>query len=75
MAKVSRIDAFRAITESVSKNDTKTANQIYGIVSKSIAQDRKNNEYSDYIELTQKQKKFFKGDLSKFLKEDNEVRI
>jgi len=55
MAKVSRIDAFKAITESVSKNDTKTA-----------------NAYTEFIELTTKQKKIFKGDLSKFLNEGNE---
>ena len=72
MAKVSRIDAFKAITESVSKNDTKTANAIFILVSKSIAQDRKNNEYTEFIELTTKQKKIFKGDLSKFLNESNE---
>lgn len=70
MARVSRIDAFRAVTEAIDSNDIKTANAIFNMASQSIEKDRKRNEYSIYIELNSKQKKLFNGKYSKYIQED-----
>ncbi len=67
MAKIAKTDAFKAVTEAISSNDIKTANAIFAIVSKSIENDRKSNNISEYIELTSKQKKYFNGKYNKFL--------
>lgn len=71
MIKISRVNAFNAMTEAVSNNDMKTANAIYNIVLKSIDNDRKENRITEYIELSAKQKKFFTGKYSDCILENN----
>lgn len=49
--KITKIDAFSAITEAMDSNDIFSANEMLKIVSNSIFNDKKNRHYSSYIEL------------------------
>ncbi len=49
--KITKIDAFSAITEAMDSNDVPSANEMLKIVSKSISEDKKNRHSSSYIEL------------------------
>ena len=71
MAKITRLNVFRAISFALTNDDETTANAFFAIVSQSISKDRKDNAIGDYIELTSKQKKYFKGEYAQFLSEDN----
>lgn len=71
MAKITRLNVFRAISLALKKDDVKSANAFFAIVSQSISSNRKDNAISDYIELTSKQKKLFKGDYEQFISVDN----
>lgn len=68
MSRLLRREGFLAITEAMNNNDTQKANDIFAILSQSIEDDRKNNSFSEYIELSEKQKKIFKGSYEKFIK-------
>lgn len=70
MAKITRLNVFRAISLALKNNDEKTANIFFTIVSKSISPSRKDNDISDYIELTQKQRKYFKGEYEQYIIDD-----
>lgn len=63
IAKITRLNVFRAITLALKNEDGETANIFFSIVSKSISPNRKDNAIQDYIELTPKQKKYFRGSL------------
>lgn len=61
MIKISRLDAFSEIIKATENNETNKANQMMAIVAKSIENDKKNNTFSEYIELrTKKEKNLFK---------------
>jgi len=70
MAKITRLNIFRAISLALKNGDEKTANEFFAIVSQSISTDRKDNAIYDYIELTSKQRKCFKGDYEQYILED-----
>ena len=70
MAKISRRNGFLAITEAIDNNDEATANAIFSILSQSIQKDRDNNSFTEYIELTTKQTKLFKGKYEQYLSEE-----
>lgn len=67
MAKISRRNGFLAVTEAIENNDEDTANAIFSILSQSIQKDRDNNSFTEYIELSTKQEKIFKGKYEKFI--------
>ena len=70
VAKLSKRNGFLAITEAIENNDEATANAIFSILSQSIQKDRDNNSFTEYIELSPKQAKLFKGKYEQYLSED-----
>ena len=70
MAKITRLDVFRAISLALKKEDVKTANAFFAIVSQSISSNRKDNAIDDYIELNSKQRKLFKDDYAQYITEE-----
>lgn len=63
MAKILKMDAFEAVVESINNDKYEIANAIMGIISRSQEQDRRNNIFSDYIELNNKNEEmYFKVD-------------
>jgi len=70
MAKITRLNVFRAIALALKNNDEETANIFFTIVSQSISTDGKDNKIGDYIDLTPKQKKCFRGEYVEFLSDE-----
>lgn len=71
MAKIKRLNVFRAISLALKKDDIKSANAFFAIVSQSISSNKKGNSISDYIELTSKQRRLFKDDYEQFISIDD----
>lgn len=62
MSKVSRMEAFVEITKAMDNNNIEKANEMFQIVAESIATDKKNDTFSEYIELKNKrQEMLFKN--------------
>ena len=51
MCKISRTEAFFEVTKAIDSGNIKKAKKIFKIIVKSIAKDRENNTFSEYIKL------------------------
>ena len=70
MAKITRLNVFKAISVALKNDDIKSANVFFTIVSQSITKDKKDNAIYDYIELTPKQRNYFKGEYEQYIFEE-----
>lgn len=62
MYKIARIDAFYEITKAIKTGDIDKANAMFKVVTDSIASDKDNNTFSEYIKLKgKKQELLFKN--------------
>lgn len=61
MYKISRVIALSEIMEKIEKNNYEDANKMIAIVTKSIKNDKKHNQYSSYISLNKKEAMLFEN--------------
>ena len=65
MISINKIDAFSLVIEAIEKNDVTTANEMMKIISKSIQQEKKNNNFSQQIDIVDKKDVKYYKELSK----------
>lgn len=74
MSRISRMEAFVEITKAMDNNKVEKANEMFRIVTESIAADKKNDTFSEYIELkNKKQEMLFKDILIDDEDEENKI--
>lgn len=59
MYKISRVIALLEVMKKIEENNYEDANRMMAIVTKSIKNDKKHNQYSSYISLNKKEAKLF----------------
>lgn len=64
MYKISRVVALSEIMEKIVNNNYEDANKMMAIVTKSIKNDKKQNQYSSFIPLNKKEAMLFKHYIS-----------
>ncbi|MDD3138880.1 MAG: hypothetical protein PHX08_07910 [Lachnospiraceae bacterium] len=68
MVKVNKMDAFSMVVRAMEKNDGKTASEIMKVISKSLNKEKRENKFSEYIEIMDKKdEKYFRELLKKDL--------
>lgn len=62
MYRISKVSAISEVMEKIEQNNYEDANKMISIITKSIKNDKKNNQYSPYIILkTKKEALLFEG--------------
>ena len=54
MISIDKMDAFELVAKALEKNDMRTVSSIMNIITKSINEDKKNNNFSQTIVITNK---------------------
>ena len=61
MSKISKMIAFECVAKAIDQGDYNTANEILTIINRSINKDKKNNVFTEDIELiSKKEERYFK---------------
>lgn len=61
MYKIFKIDAFKTVVKYMDDDNYNSANAVMNIISRSINHDKKNNIFSEFIKLNEKEKKYFES--------------
>lgn len=72
MSKISRMEAFNEVVKAMKNDNMSKANAMFQIINDSIASDKKNKTFSEYIELKgKKQELLFKDIIIKEKEQEN----